>query len=330
MTVGAIDLTLHSPGMRVGGIGPAVLTLALLLAGCGGDGGGGSGPPDNPNGDEGTVAFQITPDWDGGEEGDGELLALRDDGVLQPRLRVLKNGKYLRVIFTTVDGEESEVSLDISEWASGEVHSIAATWGDGSVALYADGMRVGSNSYAGSMEIPPGTPLVLGSDVPPGGPDGAVVRDFELFRRPLDDSEIDAVQNGGVRLTVDSAAVEQRGDEAEICVHLRTGGAAVAGTQNDLRWSDDCARIGECRASGAHGKSLNSSLRGGAEHTLHALVLSITDVNPIPDGPLYCCSFRAKRDTACCSIGIEGARASDPSGGSLPVAELSGSICAGA
>ena len=82
-------------------------------------------------------------------------------------------------------------------------------------------------------------------------------------------------------------------------------------------------------ADTAHGKSLNTALRRGDGNTLLALVLSITDVNPIPTGPVYCCSFRARRETGCCPIGISGVRASDPLGNSLPTTGLSGSICTG-
>ena len=330
MIDGAIDSTVYLRGSLIGrGVGTALVALALLAGGCGGDGGG-SGDPDtgSPTGEEGTLAFEIMPDWERGDERDEQLVALQEDGASGSDVRIVKNGRYLRVIFTTEDGEESEISLDISDWASGEAHSIAATWGDGATTLYVDGSVVGTNTYAGSVGIPPGTPLVLGSDEPVD-PDGATIRDFHIFGRPLDEGEIDIVQNGGVRLTMGSATVGGRGDQAEICVDFSTGGVEVAGTQNDLHLSDDCARILGCRATGTHGKSVTPGrlVSSGAEKSMKILVLSITDVNPIPDGPLYCCSFRARRESGCCPIGIGGGLASDPGGRKLVVDGLSGSLC---
>jgi hypothetical protein len=75
----------------------------------------------------------------------------------------------------------------------------------------------------------------------------------------------------------DSAA---DGDHPGICVELATGGERVAGLQADLSWDESCVALGECRAAPEHGKSLFASQPRGA--TLRAMVLSLTNVEPIP------------------------------------------------
>src|SRR5215472_1143081 len=50
------------------------------------------------------------------------------------------------------------------------------------------------------------------------------------------------------------------GDAAEVCVSLDSGGARVAGTQNDLVWDGSCATLPDasaCEAYGATGKQLH-------------------------------------------------------------------------
>ena len=92
-----------------------------------------------------------------------------------------------------------------------------------------------------------------------------------------------------VSLQAGSVTVDAPFDDADVCVSLDTGGAAVAGTQNDLNWDGDCASLpGEdsCVVAGMHGKDLSAATRCG-DFCLRAIVLSLTDVNPIPDGDLY-------------------------------------------
>jgi hypothetical protein len=113
---------------------------------------------------------------------------------------------------------------------------------------------------------------------------------------------------------------------------LNAGGRQIAGTQNDLTWDGACAtlREGSCRAEPAIRKSLNTAFSPHSDFTLRALVVSITDVNPIPDGPLYCCEFSADIDQGCCPIAITGGLASGPQGQKVDVGEIPGSICVGA
>jgi len=127
-----------------------------------------------------------------------------------------------------------------------------------------------------------------------------------------------------VSLQVTSASVSNPGDTTEVCVVLTTDGAAVAGTQNDLTWDGSCSTLssaGDCRVNPAIGKELAGALPGTADFTYRAVVLSLTDVSALPDGPLYCCSIAVEaRPGSCCPIAITHALASDPSGiSALPV-----------
>jgi len=51
--------------------------------------------------------------------------------------------------------------------------------------------------------------------------------------------------------------------------------------------------------SGMHGKDLSAATRCG-DFCLRAIVLSLTDVNPIPDGDLYCCRFSVHAAPGAC------------------------------
>src|SRR5215831_14692206 len=102
-----------------------------------------------------------------------------------------------------------------------------------------------------------------------------------------------------------SAVVDQPGDDADVCVTLESGGAQVAGTQNDLVWDRSCAmlsNVSACRINPANGKQLFGDSAHQPDSAYRALVLSLSDVSPIPDGELYCCAFQIEAPTdACCA-----------------------------
>lgn len=130
---------------------------------------------------------------------------------------------------------------------------------------------------------------------------------------------------GGLFLQGDSVTVA-RADTARFCVALSTGGAAVAATQNDLRWDPSClSLVDRCAIEPATGKDLLSNQRGPGD--LRTIVISLEDTNPIPDGRLYCCSFRAGATTGCCPVDIVGTSASDPEGHLLTTGASNGEVC---
>ncbi len=133
-----------------------------------------------------------------------------------------------------------------------------------------------------------------------------------------------------VSLDLTSATVSQSGELAQICVNLSTEGQLVAGTQNDLIWDETCATLsskGNCTVSPGLGKQLQSNMPSGDGHPpLRAFVLSLSDVSPIGDTQLYCCTFRSEltRPGTCCNISLSRLGASTPDGKALRTTTTTG------
>lgn len=143
-----------------------------------------------------------------------------------------------------------------------------------------------------------------------------------------------AVPAGAAMLRVSSANVAQPGDVAQVCVALESAGVEVAGVQNDLEWDGACATLASadhCRIDEASGKQLFGALAPWGDYTYRVLVLSLADVDPIPDGRLYCCDFRVEAQPhSCCAVHLTQAAASDPNGNALGVGVgLPAQLCIG-
>lgn len=133
-----------------------------------------------------------------------------------------------------------------------------------------------------------------------------------------------------VSMSASSAQVSNPGDFGTICVALATNGESVAGTQNDLSWDGACATLDEsnCSAAGTHGKQLSGKLIPQRDFVYRALVLSLTDVDPIDDGLLYCCRFQAEAAPGqCCDIKMSNAQASDPRGEAIAALTNTAKLC---
>ncbi|MFN8644249.1 MAG: hypothetical protein U0802_22295 [Candidatus Binatia bacterium] len=136
-----------------------------------------------------------------------------------------------------------------------------------------------------------------------------------------------------VRLDMSSATVESSGENARVCVSLTSGGQEVAGTQNDLVWDGACATLQDdsCFAAGTHGKQVDSRIQNGGDgdFRMRVLVLSLTDVDPIDDGELYCCDVTVEAEPgACCAIAVTNVGASDSKGNAvLDAAGGSAQLC---
>jgi hypothetical protein len=109
------------------------------------------------------MSLEISPNWAGTEETNNTLAQIRQPNQWNNRMELVKNGKYLRFVVTDNTGKESDVSHLITSWAPGERHEVVPTWGNGEIRLYVDGQLVGRDKYEGKLEIPPGTPMQLGS-----------------------------------------------------------------------------------------------------------------------------------------------------------------------
>lgn len=135
---------------------------------------------------------------------------------------------------------------------------------------------------------------------------------------------------GVVSLQATSAEVMTAGEAADLCVVLNSGGAQVAGTQNNLVWDGSCAMLSspaDCRVNQATKKLLVGTL-GPADNSYKALVLSLSDVAPIPDGQLYCCTFTVgAAPGSCCSVSVVKTEASDPTGHLLPSRGNTAQLC---
>ena len=138
------------------------------------------------------------------------------------------------------------------------------------------------------------------------------------------------VASAAVTMRAGSATVSAPGETADVCVSLDTGGDEVAGTQNDLNWDGSCATLaetGSCFVAGDHGKQLSAATKCGG-FCLRAIILSLSDVNPIPDGLLYCCTFTAEAAPGqCCDIAMTNTGTSDPRGHALATNGIGGQLC---
>jgi hypothetical protein len=111
----------------------------------------------------------------------------------------------------------------------------------------------------------------------------------------------------------------------------------IAGIQMDLSWDDSCATADmiaggafACKSSPDAHRNVQTGQPHGLPSTLRALMFSITDPNPIPDGDLFCCSFTLATAPSrqCCDVAISGARGSTAMGKAvLDIVVRGGSLC---
>jgi hypothetical protein len=149
---------------------------------------------------------------------------------------------------------------------------------------------------------------------------------------------------GGGRLVV-SPAWAVSGKAADLCVSMGTGGEEVSGLQMDLAWDNRCmsanmrgANAAACAANQATGKNVQTRVTAGSgTATMRALFFSVSDVSPIPEGELFCCTFTyGEAPDPCCSLALGNVIASDPqgqrvsSGGISIAATMGGTTCVSA
>lgn len=110
------------------------------------------------------------------------------------------------------------------------------------------------------------------------------------------------------------------GDPVDVCIWMTGGNNEVAGVQMDLTWNPACmvpaagGNRPRCRSNPDTGKTVQSAPRGDA--TVRAIMLSFSDVDPIPDGELFCCQFRVTDNPPIgqCSVEFSNLIASTPTG----------------
>lgn len=141
---------------------------------------------------EGTLALWVRPEWDPALASSGKALVELSAGGWDNRLEIALATNYLRFLLTTSDGIEHPVGLAVT-FASNEWHQVAVTWGEPALSLYVDGALRQQAEYAGSVVIPPGTPLYVGTTRNGPRPGILSVRSLNVFQRRLADDEIVAL-----------------------------------------------------------------------------------------------------------------------------------------
>lgn len=104
-----------------------------------------------------------------------------------------------------------------------------------------------------------------------------------------------------------SSASPPQGQTGKICVSMTGGAGQIAGLQANMRWDDNCMTPNDakrlCKANAATGKSVQSALQGRG--MLKAILISFSDVNPIPDGELFCCEFLMVGEGRCAAVQLD-------------------------
>jgi len=137
-------------------------------------------------GPAGTMSFWLQPGSGAANQDAATLLELGD-----ARIEVIKNANYLRFEFTDDAGIASSIGGPVADWERGEWHQITTTWNGTEYTLYVDGRLITQMSHDGFVDLPSGTKLYIGSNVPEGrsvapGTIGLV----DLRNRPLTPGEV--------------------------------------------------------------------------------------------------------------------------------------------
>jgi hypothetical protein len=146
----------------------------------------------NVRGDAGSMTLEFEPEWSGAEKGDYSLVNVRTPNDPTNSIRVFKNGRYLRALVSDNAGQERNIGFDMVDWEPNVRHTFTLTWEQGAMSMYVDNRLVGTNYLENPIEIPPGTPLYLGSDVPEAPLTGAnaTISNFRIYGRALSGDEV--------------------------------------------------------------------------------------------------------------------------------------------
>ena len=110
-----------------------------------------------------------------------------------------------------------------------------------------------------------------------------------------------------------------------VCVMQDNGANQVAGVQMELSWDPGCMSSAsasgkpKCESNPDTGKTVQSAMKGGS--MLKAIFLSFSDVEPIPDGWLFCCDFSLadKNNKSGCTVSVGNVIGSTSQGQRIPV-----------
>ncbi len=141
----------------------------------------------------GSINFWVQPEWAGDSAVKSALVNLSTPNVWENRLHIFKDGAFLRFLICDNTGTETNVGTLITDWQPNDRHMITAAWGDGVTSLYIDTRAIGAAEYNGELDIPPSTPLYIGSGQGNVEGAGAKISHFQIYNRRLVREEIAAL-----------------------------------------------------------------------------------------------------------------------------------------
>jgi hypothetical protein len=146
----------------------------------------------NVNSDEGTIAFDINPNWAGSDPTNNSLVQIRDENVWENALSIVKNYSALRFIIHDSSGVEYNVNIPITDWAAGQSRQVTATWNGDGMSLFVDGVFMGETQMSNPLNFSETTPVHIGSDFPGTSYVGAAatIGNFTVYGRALTSAEI--------------------------------------------------------------------------------------------------------------------------------------------
>lgn len=129
-------------------------------------------------------------------------------------------------------------------------------------------------------------------------------------------------------------AVATPGGAVNVCVSMAGSGGIIAGLQLDMVWDVDCltanirgGNAADCKADPAAGKPINTRVRPGG-NSLIGVMVSTSDLAPIPDGRLFCCGFTvaAFPTSNQCGIDMGNLITADSRGTKIPSSAVGGVV----
>ena len=92
---------------------------------------------------QGTIEFWLKPDWNGDDMESYTFFEMGYEWF--NRMRIMKDGANNLRFMVWDDDTEYGVAFNVGDWLAGEWHHIAATWQGDEIALYIDGLQVGTS-----------------------------------------------------------------------------------------------------------------------------------------------------------------------------------------
>jgi hypothetical protein len=142
----------------------------------------------NVSGEAGTIHFEFEPDWDGSEASGRTLFRIDEPGQWNNRVRLVKDGNYLRYMFFDNTGAEQNINTPIDNWQAGEPHELTVNWDQnvGKISMYIDGELMAEKPYEGELILDSKSRFDLGSK----GGDGYIgaggrITNLTAYDRPL-------------------------------------------------------------------------------------------------------------------------------------------------